>query len=71
MVGTRRVGERVAMRLAEEGVNLAITYRRSKDEAVKLQNAVSPLVNKTVLMQADLTSEDDVQRIVNDSEVQL
>ena len=68
LVGTRRVGERVARRLAEEGVNLAIVYRRSKDEAETLQNAVSPLVDKTALLQADLSIEDDVRRIVEDSE---
>jgi NAD(P)-dependent dehydrogenase (short-subunit alcohol dehydrogenase family) len=69
LVGTRR--ERVAKRLAEEGVNLAIVYRRSKDEAESLQKAVSPLVNKTALMQADLSVEDDVRRIVEDAKLQL
>ncbi|MDA1280274.1 MAG: SDR family oxidoreductase [Chloroflexi bacterium] len=71
LVGTRRVGERVALRLAEEGVNLAIVYRRSRDEAEKLQRAVSPSVDKTALMQADLSVENDVERIVKDSAEQL
>jgi NAD(P)-dependent dehydrogenase (short-subunit alcohol dehydrogenase family) len=71
LVGTRRVGERVAMRLADEGVNLAIVYRRSKDEAEKLQRTVASLVDKTALLQADLSSENDVQRIVDDSADQL
>jgi NAD(P)-dependent dehydrogenase (short-subunit alcohol dehydrogenase family) len=71
LVGTKRVGERVAMRLAAEGVNLAIVYRSSKGEAENLQKSVSPLVSKSVLMQADLSVEDDVRRIVEDSEAQL
>jgi NAD(P)-dependent dehydrogenase (short-subunit alcohol dehydrogenase family) len=71
LVGTRRVGERVAMRLADEGVNLAIVYRRSKDEAEKLQTTLASLVDKTALLQADLSSENDVRRIVDESAKQL
>ena len=71
LVGTKRVGERVALRLAAEGVNLAIVYRRSKDEAERLQQAVQPLVERTALMQADLTIEDDVRRIVGEAEERL
>lgn len=71
LVGTRRVGERVAMRLADEGVNLAIVYRHSKDEAEKLQTTLASLVDKTALLQADLSSENDVRRIVDESAKQL
>ena len=71
LVGTKRVGERVALKLAAEGVNLAIVYRRSKDEAERLQQKVQPLVERTALMQADLSIEDDVQRIVSEAEEKL
>ena len=60
LVGTKRVGERVALRLAAEGANIAIVYRRSKDEAERLRQSVQPLVERTALMQADLAIEDDV-----------
>ena len=71
LVGTKRVGERVALRLAAEGVNIAIVYRRSKDEAERLRQSVQPLVERTALMQADLAIEDDVKRIVSEAERQL
>ncbi len=63
LVGTRRVGERVALRLAEEGVNLAVGYRRSAAEAERLREAVAPLVARTALVQADLSVEEDVERL--------
>ena len=71
LVGTKRVGERVALRLAAEGVNLAIVYRRSRDEAERLQKTVQSLVERTALMQADLTIEEDVRRIVGEAEESL
>lgn len=71
LVGTKRVGERIALRLAAEGVNIAIVYRRSKDEAERLRQSVQPLVERTALMQADLAIEDDVKRIVSEAERQL
>ena len=71
LVGTKRVGERVALKLAAEGVNLAIVYRSSKDEAERLQQNVQPLVERTALMQADLSIEDDVRRIVSEAEERL
>ena len=71
LLGTKRIGERVAMRLATEGVNLAIVYRRSRDEAFRLHTAVSRLVHKTALMQADLKEEDDVKRIISEANESL
>ncbi len=71
MVGTKRLGERVALRLATEGVNIAIAYRRSRDEAERLQDAVQPLVNRTALLQADLTVEEDVRRVIAEAEQSL
>ena len=64
VVGTKRVGEIIAQRLANEGINLAIVYRSSKREADRLNDSVKELTERTTLVQGDLTSEDDVTRIV-------
>lgn len=79
LLGTKRIGAQIAMRLAAEGVNLAIGYRRSKDEAFRLQSEVdnyrsnnvepgsSDGVRKTTVIQADLNVEEDVKRIIGES----
>lgn len=64
IVGAKRVGRVVAERLADEGVNLAISYRRSLAEAQSLYETVKPRVERSCLVQGDLASEADVRRIV-------
>ena len=55
IVGTKRVGQIVARRLAKEGINLAIAYRTSAEEAQLLAASISSV--DTVLIQADLSEE--------------
>jgi pteridine reductase len=71
IVGARRVGAVVARRLAEEGVNLAISYRNSAKEAEMLQSSVAGMVQCTALIQADLAVEGDVQRMVESATKEL
>jgi NAD(P)-dependent dehydrogenase (short-subunit alcohol dehydrogenase family) len=67
LVGTRRVGAVVARRLAAEGVNLAISYRRSRAEAESLRESLVGTVDRVILVQGDLGDEGDVQRMVAES----
>ena len=64
LVGTKRVGGVVAHRLAREGVNLAIVYRSSRQEAERLNSEVAGLTERTALIGGDLSDEGDVARIV-------
>ncbi len=57
----------MARRLAAEGVNLAISYRRSRDDAENLQRELAAQVDRVVLVQGDMTVEDDVRRVVDES----
>jgi NAD(P)-dependent dehydrogenase (short-subunit alcohol dehydrogenase family) len=65
------VGSTLVRRLAREGVNIAIVYRRSRDEAEALASEVRQLTGKVVTLQADLTNEDDVSRLVGEAEAEL
>ncbi len=64
LVGAKRVGGVVATRLASEGVNLAIAYRHSKEEAERLRESVADAVERTCVVQGDLSVEEDAQRMV-------
>jgi len=71
IVGARRVGAIVARRLAEEGVNLAISYRNSVKEAENLRGSVAGMVQRTALIQADLSVEADVESMVRTATKEL
>jgi 3-oxoacyl-[acyl-carrier protein] reductase len=71
IVGAKRVGATVAERLAREGVRLAIVYRNSRIEAESLFGTVSRLVDRSCLIQADLTEEVSVRSLVNEAREQL
>ena len=62
IVGTKRVGETIAHRLAQDGVNLAIAYRSSATEAQNLADSISNV--STALIQADLNDERQVMGAV-------
>ena len=64
VIGTKRVGQLVTRRLAMEAANLAIAYRSSGVEADALHQAISGKVERSCLIQADLSLEDDVRRLV-------
>ena len=70
IAGTRRVGSVVAERLADEGVNLAIIYSKSREEAERLQQSVSSRVN-AVIIQAELTDETQVENAVAEAKRRL
>lgn len=71
IVGARRVGAVVARRLAEEGVNLAISYRNSAKEAETLRSSVAGMIQRTCLIQGDLSVEADVESMVSTAHQEL
>src|SRR3954453_22682170 len=69
--GTRRIGATVARRLAQEGIRIALTYRNSKDEAEALATELRTMTDRVVVIQADLSIENDVERLVVDAQREL
>lgn len=64
IVGAKRVGQIVGIRLAQEGVNLAISYRSSKEEAEQLKKEAEKFKVKAILIQGDVAKEADVKNMV-------
>jgi NAD(P)-dependent dehydrogenase (short-subunit alcohol dehydrogenase family) len=71
IVGAKRVGQTVGIRLAQEGVNLAISYRSSKEEAQKLKAQAGKLGVRAVLVQGDVATEQDVKSMITQTVRQL
>ena len=72
--GTSGIGQAIAVKFAEYGANVAINYLRQPDEAADTEQQVHACVNKVqqtgvrdVLVQGDVSSEEDVVHMVREA----
>src|SRR5919197_4573984 len=72
--GSSGIGQAIAVRFAEYGSNVAINYLRQPEEARETEEQVHACINKVhqegvqdVLVQGDVSQEDDVQRMVGEA----
>ena len=72
--GSSGIGQAIAVRFAEYGANVAINYLRQPEEAAETEEQVQSCVAKVqregvrdVLVQGDVSNEDDVVRMVADA----
>ena len=71
--GSSGIGQAIAVRFAEHGANVAINYLTTPDEAQDTEEQVHACVHRVrqegvrdVLVQGDVSDEDDVVRMVGD-----
>jgi glucose 1-dehydrogenase len=76
--GSSGIGQAIAVRFAEHGANVAINYLRQPDEARDTEEQVHACVNKVqqegvrdVLVQGDVSKEDDVVRMASEAVEEL
>jgi glucose 1-dehydrogenase len=76
--GSSGIGQAIAVRFAEHGANVAINYLTTPDEAAATEEQVRACVQKVrqhgvrdVLVQGDVSSEDDVVRMVGEATERL
>jgi len=60
-----RLGRAVSLRLAEEGFDLVVSWRTSKEPARSLQEEVAGLGRRCTLVQADLADPEGADRVVD------
>src|ERR671932_861291 len=72
--GSSGIGQAIAVRFAEYGANVAINYLRQPEEAADTEEQVHACVSKVqrngvkdVLVQGDVSKEEDAVRMVADS----
>src|SRR5689334_24955242 len=76
--GTSGIGQATAVRFAEHGANVAINYLTTPDEAARTEQQVHTCLRKVrrhgvrdVLVQGDVSSEEDVVRMVTEAAERL
>lgn len=59
--GSRGIGRAIALRLAENGVDVVVNYVRHKKDAQETANAVEKIGRRCLLVKANVAKEEDVQ----------
>ncbi|MGI9395436.1 MAG: SDR family oxidoreductase, partial [Boseongicola sp.] len=67
----KRLGKAMALFLAGRGLDVAVHYNSSADEAEKVAQDIRDLGRRAAAIQADLTVEEDMQRLVRDAAAAL
>lgn len=62
--GGTGIGRATALMLADRGANIVINYSKSKDDANKTVQDVQALGVKSVAIQADVSKDDEVRKLV-------
>ena len=60
----RRLGRAVALRLAEEGMDVAVHYGSSAKEAAEVVGKIEEMGRKAVAVKADLRSVDEIRQLL-------
>ncbi|MCK4613546.1 MAG: SDR family oxidoreductase [Thermoplasmata archaeon] len=61
--GSLGIGAAIAVKLAEDGANVAINYRRHDKEAKEVAKRIEALGRKALVVKADVTSYADAERM--------
>lgn len=62
--GSLGIGAAIALKLAECGANVAINYRKHKEEAEEVINQINAMGVKGLLVQADISNYEDAARMI-------
>lgn len=65
ITGGKRIGQEVAVALAELGADLVISYRSSEKEAIEIRKKVKRYGNKILILQADISNRKSTAEAIN------
>jgi len=67
----KRLGRAVALRLAQEGMHVAVHYRESAREAAEVVGQIEELGQKAAAIRADLRSVEQIRKLVQETGSEL
>ena len=65
--GSRGIGRAIALRLADAGADVALTYRERADEAAQVVREIAAKGRRAAALQMDVTNRTSVQQAVRDA----
>ncbi len=69
--GSRGIGRAIALALAEAGCDVAVNYLNSREQANEVVKQIAALGHKAIAIQADVSKDEEVRRLISDVDAQL
>lgn len=69
--GTRGIGKEIANKLAKEGYDIALNYRKESEEIFKAKEEIEKNNVRCLLVQGDVSSFEDCERIAKETQEKL
>ena len=64
--GSRGIGKAIAIALAKEGVNIALTYNTNREKACSLVKEIESKGSKAICIQLDQKSRDNIRKMIEE-----
>ena len=64
--GSRGIGKAIAIALAKEGINVALTYRINKEKALSVVDKIESMGNKAICFRLDQRSRDNIRKMIEE-----
>jgi len=64
--GSRGIGEAIAIALAKEGINVALTYKIHKEKAFSVVEKIESMDNKAICLRLDQKRRDNIREVIKE-----
>lgn len=64
--GSRGIGKAIAIALAKEGINIALTYNTNKEKALSVVREIENTGNRAICIQLDQRSRQNIRRVMEE-----
>jgi 3-oxoacyl-[acyl-carrier protein] reductase len=61
---SKGIGRSIALELAREGAHVVVNYNTDRQGAIKTASQISKLSRKTLVIQADVSKQEDIKRMI-------
>lgn len=69
--GSRGIGKSIALNLAKQGAHVVVNYTSNSAAADAVVNEINALGSKAIAVQADVSKEADILRLIEETETEL
>ncbi len=64
--GSRGIGKAIAIALAKEGINVALTYKTNKEKALSVVEEIESKGNRAICIKLDQRSREDIRKVIEE-----
>lgn len=64
--GSRGIGKAIAIALAKEGVNVALTYKTNKEKALSVVKEIESEGNRAICIKLNLESRENIRKVIEE-----